>query len=324
LQNFDQFHDIPRYCKYRDEQYAKYLQEVSAYLLGFIDRAQPLVEIEKVEKQFEEEFEDRYKEGAVPGWTSATHKEGFYCVPTNRLFANEAVRKGHMGSKAYKKALSKMQAMPIEEQKAMTDASEEEDKKVAKAECHVQKLRDLLGDHVAETVGFLQKKQSRTYEEMEQEREKEEAGDVEDDEAYVEEDSDAEEEEKERPIYNPLNLPLGWDGKPIPFWLYKLHGLGKEFKCEICGNYSYWGRRAFERHFMEWRHAFGMKCLKIPNTSHFKEITKIEDAVVLYEKLKKQADDQTFRPDQDVECEDAHGNVMSLRAFEDLQRQGLA
>ena len=31
---------------------------------------------------------------------------------------------------------------------------------------------------------------------------------------------------------------LGWDGKPIPFWLYKLHGLNQEFKCEICGNVS--------------------------------------------------------------------------------------
>ena len=26
---------------------------------------------------------------------------------------------------------------------------------------------------------------------------------------------------QEKPIYNPLNLPLGWDGKPIPYWLYK-------------------------------------------------------------------------------------------------------
>ncbi|CAK9019857.1 unnamed protein product [Durusdinium trenchii] len=102
----------------------------------------------------------------------------------------------------------------------------------------------------------------------------------------------------DRPIYNPLNLPLGWDGKPIPFWLYKLHGMGIEYKCEICGNYSYWGRRAFERHFQEWRHAFGMRCLKIPNTAHFKEITKIEEAITLYEKLKRDAEEQTFRPEQ--------------------------
>lgn len=28
-------------------------------------------------------------------------------------------------------------------------------------------------------------------------------------------------------IYNPLKLPLGYDGKPIPYWLYKLHGLNQ-------------------------------------------------------------------------------------------------
>ena len=39
------------------------------------------------------------------------------------------------------------------------------------------------------------------------------------------------EEEQER-FYNPLKLPLGWDGKPIPFWLFKLHGLGMEYSCE--------------------------------------------------------------------------------------------
>ena len=46
-------------------------------------------------------------------------------------------------------------------------------------------------------------------------------------------DADGEEEEDEDedddgPLYNPLNLPLGWDGTPIPYWLYKLHGLGVE------------------------------------------------------------------------------------------------
>lgn len=45
------------------------------------------------------------------------------------------------------------------------------------------------------------------------------------------------EDEEEEYVYNPLKLPLGFDGKPIPYWLYKLHGLNQEFKCEICGNY---------------------------------------------------------------------------------------
>jgi splicing factor 3A subunit 3 len=51
-----------------------------------------------------------------------------------------------------------------------------------------------------------------------------------------------EEEEEEEKIYNPLKLPLGWDGKPIPYWLYKLHGLGVEYRCEICSDHVYMGR----------------------------------------------------------------------------------
>jgi len=59
-------------------------------------------------------------------------------------------------------------------------------------------------------------------------------------------DGGAEEEEEEERIYNPLKLPLGWDGKPIPYWLYKLHGLGVEYRCEICSDHVYMGRYVFE------------------------------------------------------------------------------
>jgi len=52
----------------------------------------------------------------------------------------------------------------------------------------------------------------------------------------------ADEDEEEERIYNPLKLPLGWDGKPIPYWLYKLHGLGVEYRCEICSDHVYMGR----------------------------------------------------------------------------------
>ena len=62
--------------------------------------------------------------------------------------------------------------------------------------------------------------------------------------------SESEDEENEI-IYNPKNLPLGWDGKPIPYWLYKLHGLNINYNCEICGNYTYRGPEAFQCHFAE-------------------------------------------------------------------------
>jgi len=134
---------------------------------------------------------------------------------------------------------------------------------------------------------------------------------------------DSESDGDDAPLYNPLNLPLGWDGKPIPYWLYKLHGLGQEFKCEVCGNFSYWGRRSFDKHFQEWRHAHGMRCLGIPNTKHFHDITSIADAISLYEALKGSVKSDHFSQATEEEFEDTEGNVLSRRTFEDLARQGL-
>lgn len=44
---------------------------------------------------------------------------------------------------------------------------------------------------------------------------------------FQEEVPDIESDDEDQQIYNPLKLPMGWDGKPIPYWLYKLHGLGQ-------------------------------------------------------------------------------------------------
>jgi splicing factor 3A subunit 3 len=59
----------------------------------------------------------------------------------------------------------------------------------------------------------------------------------------------------------------------------------QEFKCEICGNASYWGRRAFERHFKEYRHQNGMRALGIPNSKLFFEVTQIAEAQQLWKNV---------------------------------------
>jgi hypothetical protein len=152
------------------------------------------------------------------------------------------------------------------------------EKQLAFLEVLIRRMYELLTEVVHATISYLELKQTRTHEELQAEIEEDEQGtfsdvDIDQDDFLIKDDGE------DQPFYNPLNLPLGWDGKPIPYWLYKLHGLGVEFKCEICGNHSYWGRRAFDRHFQEWRHAFGMRCLQIPNTKHFHDITLIQDAI---------------------------------------------
>jgi len=131
------------------------------------------------------------------------------------------------------------------------------------------------------------------------------------------------EKEDKKKIFNPKNIPMDWDGKPLPYWLYKVHGLGVEYKCEICGGASYWGRRAFEHHFQEWRHAYGMKCLRLPNTLQFKNITKIEDALKLHHKLIEDKNKTEFNPDIEEQYEDENGNVYNKKMMMDLKKQGL-
>jgi splicing factor 3A subunit 3 len=94
-----------------------------------------------------------------------------------------------------------------------------------------------------------------------------------------------EEEEEEVAIYNPLNLPLDWDGKPIPYWLWKLQGLNISYNCEICGNTSYQGRKNFDKHFHEAKHTRGLRLLGIANSKQFQDITRIEDALELAKKV---------------------------------------
>ena len=164
------------------------------------------------------------------------------------------------------------------------------------------------------TKSQAEKKLTMSRQEIEREHEED------DDFAFSEGDEDEDEMNKE--IYNPLKLPMGWDGKPIPYWLYKLHGLNVEFKCEICGNYSYWGRRAYEQHFTQWRHQHGMRCLNIPFSKAFNEVTTIEEARRLHRSLEEKKVGKWDRK-QDQECEDADGNVYNAKTFAELRSQGL-
>merc|ERR1719228_2355631 len=124
----------------------------------------------------------------------------------------------------------------------------------------------------------------------------------------------------------PFTIPsksLSTSIKPIPYWLYKFRGLNRTFTCEICGDFEYRGPRAFQRHFREWRHAHGMRCLGIPNTKDFHLITMINDAIALYDKIKQVKSKAAYRPDEEEEFEDINGTVFRKRDYDRLVRQGV-
>ncbi len=49
-----------------------YLSGLYTYTLSFSKRTQPLVDIESLQRQAEEEFASLWEEGNVPGWESKT------------------------------------------------------------------------------------------------------------------------------------------------------------------------------------------------------------------------------------------------------------
>jgi len=349
LDEFSQTHKISRSHKLT-KQYQDYLTAVTAYLLSFFERTQPLQDVDKIFAKVNVEFEEKWQAGTVQGWEDKGVGNGQSTTKGNavvdvddydtieelmdlgperlkealgalglktggtvqqraeRLFLTKGTPLDQLDRKHFPKGYQAPTSMKSEKEMAQQVSLSKE---IAFAEVKMQKLCELLLEAVEETKSHVEKKQALTYEEMEAEREEEEVA------------AESESEDEEQQIYNPLKLPMGWDGKPIPYWLYKLHGLGQEFKCEICGNDSYWGRRAFERHFKEWRHQHGMRCLGIPNTKNFHEITSIKDAKTLWERIQERQGVNKWRPDLEEEYEDLEGNVYNKKTYSDLQRQGL-
>ncbi|EPQ30477.1 uncharacterized protein PFL1_02003 [Pseudozyma flocculosa PF-1] len=285
---------------------------------------------------------------AAAGAAGAANGNGIWCEACRRSYSKQTVYDAHLKSPKHQKAAQRLAASAgggngeakegdsrstpssapngeMERIKRQTKA-----KSLAREETLIRTLGKELEAIRADTKANVERRAALTDRERQAEAEAAEeelnnmaatntGGDgVLDNEANGDEDDDDEEK-----IYNPLRLPLGWDGRPIPYWLYKLHGLGVEFKCEICSDHVYQGRKNFEKHFQESRHAFGMRALGLPNTVQFRDVTRIQDALALADKLKKQGKLQAEQDGDAEEVEDEHGNTYTRKTYELLKRQGL-
>ncbi|CAD5229007.1 unnamed protein product [Bursaphelenchus okinawaensis] len=335
LDKFDRFEEISKVPTKKTGAYKEYLNKLMEYILDFISRAKPLTNVDGIRKKAEVEFEALWKDDKVEGWSK--EKSGALSnvgVPLDLADFESVEQIEALGGDRIKSALvavglkcggtpkerairlfatKNMSSDELEKLKPRKSAEQlKEERRVyylAKTEFELKKLSELLTEERQATKENVERKQARVA------GEDEDADDMEEDVPDEVEDDDV--------PYNPKNLPLGWDGKPIPYWLYKLHGLNISYTCEICGNQVYKGPKAFQRHFTEWRHSHGMRCLGIPNTAHFANITKIKDAVDLWGKMQQEKESTKWDPNVDEEYEDSKGNILSRRTYEDLKRQNL-
>lgn len=340
LDSFDRFTDFEREQKLTTA-YKSYIEMLLDYFRDYSKRAKPLLDYQDMERKVHENFTEQWNGRTFPGWfresdrLSAAEKikmidiesckscdelmqmgldclkkelqvRGLKCGGT---LEERAKRLWSVRGKSDDQVDESLKAGSITSKKGKRKATIDPNS-IALSEAKVSMYADYFNDHRLATIENVQRKQARTAEERNESDE-----DI----------SDVEEDDNDNGdvVYNPKNLPLGWDGKPIPYWLYKLHGLNLTFTCEICGNATYKGPKTFQRHFAEWRHAHGMRCLGIPNTAHFANITKIQDAINLWVKLKDERKKDKFQPLNEEEYEDSQGNVVNKKTYEDLKRQGL-
>jgi len=336
LDNFNKLHDYPK--KFKNKQYKEYVEAMLQYLVTYFEKLKPLHDLNEEFENVEKEFKTEWESGSFVGWGKEAGSAMTHTGAALDLSAFSSVEElASLGLDRLKSALLaiNLKCGGTLEQRAerlfsvkgkSTDeisptlfakknaknkkTGSHDDRNIAAVESKIYKMVDLLDKQRLDTKENVQRRQARS------ESERDDDGD----EGASDSGSDSDDGEI---IYNPKNLPLGWDGKPIPYWLYKLHGLNINYKCEICGNQNYRGPKAFQRHFSEWRHAHGMRCLGIPNTAHFANVTKIEDALALWNKIRLTKDAERWNPDHEEEFEDSAGNVVSKRTYDDLQRQGL-
>ncbi|KAL7919172.1 hypothetical protein ACQKWADRAFT_302218 [Trichoderma austrokoningii] len=319
------------------DQYFQYVGDLSGYLESFMRRIRPLENVDKIMQTFDQEFEEVWTKDEAEGWSleqgasnSAKQRTGdaIWCDDCEKEFGNENVYKNHLTGRKHIKAAEQRSRRQEESKsdaagsgKGTVSATRLKERAVAEREYRVKRLAGAMSTERSDTRVNVERKQGMT--ERERQQELENLLNVTETRHEPAEEADGEGEDGEEKIYNPLKLPLAWDGKPIPFWLYRLHGLGVEFPCEICGNFVYMGRRAFDKHFNEARHVYGLKCLGIANTSLFRDITGIDEAMRLWEKIQKEKRRGKIDDGSVVQMEDGEGNVMPEKVYYDLQKQGL-
>ncbi|MCJ1310454.1 hypothetical protein MMC25_004118 [Agyrium rufum] len=332
LEQFDVFTSpicpVKRVDKMSD-QYFNYVRRLLSYLEDFLKRTRPLEDLDKLFWSFGQEFEHAWEANEVEGWADESQPttsapitegtgEGIWCPDCEKEFKNDNVYKSHLTGKKHINAAKARMSNGVTGAAASNGNSSRavlrlKERAIAEREFRIKKMTSVMQSQRSDTRVNVERKQGMT------ERERQ----IELDALFAESailapqgghDSDDDSDSSEK-IYNPLKLPLAWDGKPIPYWLYKLHGLGVEFPCEICGNFVYMGRRAFDKHFNEARHIYGLKCLGVTNTTLFREITGIEDALKLWDKIQRDKKVEKTGGENVVQMEDADGNVMPEKVY---------
>lgn len=281
--------------------YIVFVQNLSKYLQSFYSRKYPFRDVDTLLSEIKTQFSSE----------TPLNNDPLYCKLCDKHFTKELVFTAHLTGKKHKK-----NAQRCSENGQVSSSLFEEFK--------ARKLCEALAETLTNTITNVDRQTALT----EREKQIEGIGLADDDseDTVVQSSSgsdDNSDSDREESAF--ANMPLGADGTPIPPWLYKLQGLHRSYDCEVCGNISYKGRVAYNKHFGGAKHVQGLKLLGVDDDSIplFKSISTIDEAVSLWRKIKRANRIEEGERENAVEVEDEAGNVMSKKDYLDLKKQGL-
>lgn len=308
---FDKF---PYEGSTKSNEYSEYLKKLKSYLVNFILRAQPLRNIHQLLKDIETKYGGEIVNSQQDG---IPNEQGeVYCKACDKVFNKLTVYNGHLQGKKHTKNQKKLQDGKQESSSIIES--------ISKNEFIINELGKVLEKVKDNTISNYERRNTMTDNERRIEIMAHNDQDSDYTTADTSDDNDGNSLSSDNDD-NEKSLPLGIDGRPIPFWLYKLQGLNQSYSCEICGNIAYKGRSSYSKHFSGSKHQNGLLFLGIPEDSMslFKDINKIEEAKELWRKLKKEKRIKEVDTENAIEVEDDQGNVMSEKDYLELKKQGL-
>ncbi|EDO15538.1 hypothetical protein Kpol_479p26 [Vanderwaltozyma polyspora DSM 70294] len=291
----------------KNERYLKFLEIIETYLTSFIKKTYVLIDWEEEAEVLKYDYEIECTKSLMK------QGKGNFCRLCGKWFKTESVFENHLPGKNHVKNYKKYYDEYFIEFK-------------------IHRILNWLSKEFEETKLFLERKLAFTSDErikeidrMTEVYERPAYSVGEPEEGKPNENSSKTSSNKNDIINGSFDMPLGPDGLPMPYWLYKLQGLDMTYKCEICANTIYKGRRTFEKHFSETTHNYHLRCLGIEPSSAFKGIVSIKEATDLWgtmnvkDKSSKHAESNNY----EIEVEDKEGNVLSKEIYEELKKQGL-
>jgi splicing factor 3A subunit 3 len=210
LSEFERFEKIAVSLK-KNAKYREYIRSILDYLKRFFIKTHPLSDPNKIQDGIDSDFDKAWEEGTIPGYEKVLNgirngdeSNKLFCAACKKLFTNETIYEHHLKGNKHIKNVSKNSVkieidLPLHE---LASKEEEDLRDIAYFEYEIVRYKELLADVFETTRNIIRKKQSMNPEEIE--------ADVVDE---GELDHIEFNEEDEKKIYNPKNVPLGWDGK---------------------------------------------------------------------------------------------------------------